>query len=56
MKPCMFQKLLALISLLRIVSWEPLGEAAGQCNSGGSDYGKALTGHTFKKIQGKPPF
>ena len=55
MKPCMFQKLLALISLLRIVSWVPLGKAAGQCNSGGSDYGKALTGHTFKKFKVNRP-
>ena len=55
MKPCMFQKLLAPISLLRIVSWIPLGEAAGQCNSGGSDYGKALTGHTFKKFKVNRP-
>ena len=51
----MFQKLLALISLLRIVSWIRLGEAAGQCNSGGSDYGKALTGHTFKKFKVNRP-
>ena len=47
MKPCMFQKPPALISLISIVSWIPLGEAAGQCNFRGSDYGKMLTGHTY---------
>ena len=48
MKPCMFQKPPALISLISIVSWMILGEAAGQCNFRGSDYGKMLTGHTYE--------